>query len=279
MEYDPLIADVERTTDKVLDKQIKKFYNMLKISTAKGSYKETVLLFDDDEDGIRAWQKIYFLMEKKDSKETVETEGITDLISLELNKGYTNYVADYHKALREAGHDKVCESHRKVYFLNGIKDKRYQTTKDMCKNVDLEETMRLLRLKAIELKDLDGSSQITRHNNHNRKHNNTSTNNKKNNKKKWNGKTKNNHTKPIDNHDPNRAPASLFNKLDPKEKNFIINMQNKLKSSQKPGKQYDKSSNANAKKTVINNNDNNDDKDKKDARSCRWAVHLLGSWY
>ena len=181
-------SDVEchKLTMKVDDDykvKVKQFHSVLSLRLAKGSASTWISKYEDEMDGVLAWRDLSKYYSHGGNKEILITNIVNELTSLQLrhdsNGGFQKYLVNFEDKIRDLSQldFDIPDPLKKTYFLNGIVDRDYDTTKDMCEKLTYKETIDTIRSKAIKLGKVDSKNHSNSNNRSTRSNNRDNNNN------------------------------------------------------------------------------------------------------
>jgi hypothetical protein len=145
--------------------KVKQFHSVLSLRLAKGSASTWISKYEDEMDGVLAWRELSKYYSHGGNKEILITNTVNELTALQLrhdsNGGFQKYLANFEDKVRDLAQldFNIPDPLKKTYFLQGIVDRDYETTKDMCEKLNYKDTVDTIRSKAIKLGKVDSKSQ------------------------------------------------------------------------------------------------------------------------
>ena len=147
----------KRKNDQIYDGHVRDLYYILMRKTAKGTALTTVLRQKDTQDGALAWKGLRDYYDQEGNKQIYAAKCLSDLINLKLHYnshgGMDKYISDFEvrcRQLEEAGQP-LTEKHKRTMLLQGITDRDYDATKQICAKDDYEIVILTLRHRVAEL--------------------------------------------------------------------------------------------------------------------------------
>ena len=158
----------KRKNDPIYDGHVRDLYYILMRKTAKGTALTTVLRQKDTQDGALAWKGLRDYYDQEGDKQIYAAKCLSDLINLKLHYnshgGMDKYISDFEvrcRQLDEAGQP-LTETQKKTMLLQGITDRDYDATKQICAKDDYETVILTLRHRAAELGKAQNSNNRRR---------------------------------------------------------------------------------------------------------------------
>src|SRR5512146_2257477 len=150
--------------------KVKQFHSVLSLRLAKGSASTWISKYEDDMDGVLAWRDLSKYYSHGGNKEILIANTVNELTSLQLRHdshgGFQKYLANFEDKIRDLTQldFDIPDPLKKTYFLNGIVDRDYETTKDMCEKLNYRDAVDTIRSKAIKLGKVDSKNHSNSNN-------------------------------------------------------------------------------------------------------------------
>ena len=170
--------------DNAYKESVSILYSVLAAKTANGIAASRVAKFEAEKDGVKAWNALIAYYEFSGDKDTYASTKLEELRNLQFTGnnygGIDAYISKFLEICLELDRSgqSMSDIQKKDYFFQGIKNKEYNSLKDVLVKSSLEETIHFIRRKAQTLKT--GNSD-----NNNRRQNNRKQNSGGRKKKNW----------------------------------------------------------------------------------------------
>ena len=147
----------KRKEDPMYNAYVREVFFILMRKTAKGTALNIVLHHKESQDGALAWKDLCNYYDQEGDKEIFASRCLNDLMNLKLHYnshgGMDKYLSDFEvrcRQLEEAG-EPLSERQKKTMLLQGITDRDYDATKQICAKEDYQTVVLTLRHRAAEL--------------------------------------------------------------------------------------------------------------------------------
>jgi hypothetical protein len=143
----------KRIDDSRYNDRVKYQYSMLKKKTSHGIALAKVKKYEKTKDGAFAWRDLKEYYNQEGNKKTYGVECLKSLLALTLtdtsNKGMDDYIGRFdmlNDQLAESNQP-ITDDQKKVFFLRGITDQKYMTTRDLCQQATVTYMSAALLMK------------------------------------------------------------------------------------------------------------------------------------
>ena len=145
----------------------KELYDVLQNKTAEGTAATKVTKFKDKKDGARALHELKKAYDQGGDVKTFASKCLKELLKLEYHwndsGGVDQYINNFNELLQEMeGLETLSDEVKKVTFLQGIKDKDFDFTKELCKAKTFEQAVDMINERAVEIGKVSGQRKIQR---------------------------------------------------------------------------------------------------------------------
>ena len=236
----------------------KALYAILRKSLAGGMAISKVTKFKSDRDGALAWDALKAYYDQNGNKDVFGQSSLQNLMNLKLEYnsfgGMDKYVNDFELYVTQLveAEQELTDAQKKTFFLNGIQDRDYSATKDMCDDLDYEGTVLKLRKKALLLHKESGGNP-------------TRPRKQQNFQQEDEGENDQNEGKKGKNSDYLRVPKDVWSKMTQDQRKKWLEIREKMRKGEIPdyGSQYSTDETRNQK--MMKSDDDADDNAKEKA--------------
>jgi hypothetical protein len=145
------------STDQDYSMIVRSFFGILMNRTATGLAASKVTRHAKDQDGVLAWNELMRYYDMGGNLEAYASQKFKELTSLEYrgnaHGGFDAYINRFESICLELerSEQKLSDSIKKIYFLNGIQNPDFDPIKDHVSNMNLQQTIIEIRRKAQDL--------------------------------------------------------------------------------------------------------------------------------
>ena len=161
----------KRRNDPTYNMNCRDLYGILSTKTAGGLASQKVTKHLDTADGVMAWRDLLTYWDLTADVTAYASQKLAELNVLEFRSHVPGDIDQY-----IAKHDLLCselaradenlsDKLKKLFFLNGIKDSAFNSVKDLCSKLSLQETILEVRKKAQSLTRTQANGQHGRRQN------------------------------------------------------------------------------------------------------------------
>ena len=154
----------KRHNDPSYDMNVRDLYGILSTKTAGGLASQKVTKHLDTADGVLAWRDLLRYWDLTADVTAYASQKLAELNVLEFRShvpgGIDQYISRHDVICSELARaeENLSDKLKKLFFLNGIKDPAFDSVKDLCSKLSLQETVLEVRKKAQSLLGVPSTS-------------------------------------------------------------------------------------------------------------------------